>query len=235
MARGSILGGTVLVATCQSAGRGQHGRTFGSPPGGLYCSIVVTPDLPLEAMPLITLATGVACQQLLATAYALETRIKWPNDIFLEGKKIAGILCETVVHPQPTVYPATVIIGIGLNANTAIVDYAPEIQPILTTMAEHLGTKIDMELLLEQVCLGVIEQVEMLSRDQDRVLQQWQQADYLYGQPVLYRHDTQVIAGIGQGVSAQGRYQIAEASGELREILAGQIRLQSESSPWAGV
>lgn len=235
LVKGAIHVPTVLVAECQSAGRGQHGRTFGSPPGGLYCSIVLTPDLSLESLPLITLATGVACQQLLSTIYTLETRIKWPNDIYLEGKKLAGILCETVIHPQPAASLATVIIGIGLNVNTALSDYAPAIQPLLTTMAAHLGQKIDIEFLLEHICENVTEQVQALGRDQNRVLQQWQQADYLYGQRVVCQQDGQRIHGVAQGLTTQGRYQIVEETGAVHEILAGQIRLLTQDGSSGGV
>ena len=86
--------GTVVLAGSQSSGRGQYGRLFNSPVGGLYFTLVLVPDLPLNALPLITLATGLACRETIQAVTGLEPLIKWPNDLYLDHRKVAGILCE---------------------------------------------------------------------------------------------------------------------------------------------
>ncbi len=92
--------GTVVIARSQSAGHGRYGREWISPPGGLYASIILTPD------PLLPLRAGVAVAEALS-AYGIDARLKWPNDVTVRGKKIAGILIESGSEKM--------ILGIGVN------------------------------------------------------------------------------------------------------------------------
>ena len=92
--------GTIIIAHAQTAGYGRYGREWISPPGGLYASIIVAPD------PLLPLRAGVAVAEALS-AYGIDARLKWPNDVTVRGKKIAGILIENG--------PEKMILGIGVN------------------------------------------------------------------------------------------------------------------------
>ena len=141
--------GTVVVAAAQSAGRGQYGRTFNSPIGGLYFSYVVEPTLPPEKISLVTLATGLACRKVLSERFQLNALIKWPNDLYLAGKKVAGILCEHLGNPNQPNTGNKVIIGVGLNVNSRIEQFDPEVQPLVTTLYEHTGHKRELTSLLD--------------------------------------------------------------------------------------
>jgi len=219
--------GTVVQAGQQSAGRGQYGRVFSSPPGGLYFSLILQPDLELEHLPLVTLATGLSCREVLQASFGLDTRIKWPNDIYLDHKKIAGMLCESVLVDSPEIGSSTVVVGVGLNVNSAVSDFPSELQPIVTTLFAHLNTKIQLPSLLILLVETISANVEMLSRDPQAILAQWQRYDYLQGQEVVHTAGSTTIVGTGRGLSAHGYYRILDLQGVEHRVPGGQLRLQT--------
>ncbi len=105
--------GTVILADRQTAGRGRLGKSFHSPAGGLYLSVILRPKLPLSDMMAVTACAASAVHAALADL-GIITKIKWVNDLFLNDRKICGILCEGGFHPQNGSMEFLVI-GIGLN------------------------------------------------------------------------------------------------------------------------
>lgn len=217
--------GTVVLAASQSAGRGQYGRSFSSPEGGLYFSLLLEPDIPTEALPLITLVTGLACRNVLCQTFNLHPLIKWPNDMYLGGKKVAGILCENVLLTHLPASQAKVIIGVGLNVNNCKEDFAAEIQPIITTLFEHLHVTVELESLLALLVEAITKNVAMLRYERPRLLTEWQQYDFLLHKRVVHASDATLIHGIGRGITAQGLYRIQEGSGVEHAVIGGQLRL----------
>ena len=217
--------GTVVLAASQSAGRGQYGRSFSSPEGGLYFSLLLEPDIPTEALPLITLVTGLACRNVLCQTFNLHPLIKWPNDMYLGGKKVAGILCENVLLTYLPCSQAKVIIGVGLNVNNCKEDFAAEIQPIITTLFEHLHVTVELESLLALLVEAITKNVAMLRYDRQRLLTEWQLYDFLLHKRVVHASDATLIHGIGSGITAQGLYRIQEDSGVEHAVIGGQLRL----------
>lgn len=216
--------GTVVQAGRQSAGRGQYGRTFNSPAGGLYFSLLLHPDLPLEQRSLITLAAGLSCRDVLHERFSLDPLIKWPNDIYLGGKKIAGILCEQVsLHPLPA-SSAVVVIGIGINVNNRCVDFPVEIQPIVTTLREHLHAEVDINALLALLVARISKNVDLLGTDPATILDQWQRWDYLLKKAVVHTAGEVITQGIGLGISPQGQYRLLDDQGVEHDIIGGQLR-----------
>lgn len=220
--------GTVVLAASQSAGRGQYGRAFTSPVGGLYFSLILEPALPPERLPLVTLATGLACRNVLHQVFGLHPEIKWPNDVYLGGKKVAGILCETVLMPQLAAPKAKVLIGVGMNVNTALTDYPEEIQPIITTVFEELRVPVDLDRLLNLLLEAITTHVAQLQVDATRLLAEWQRYDYLLNKSVVCTSEDHSFSGVGKGIDAQGFYCVLDHNGVERQVLGGgQIRLQN--------
>ncbi|WP_319549423.1 biotin--[acetyl-CoA-carboxylase] ligase [Desulfogranum marinum] len=212
----------LLVAQQQSGGKGQYGRIFSSPKGGLYFTILFQPLLQTKHLPLITLATGVACASCLVAETGLELTLKWPNDIYVAGKKLGGILCESeVVDSNHLPY---VIIGVGLNINTTLVDYPSEIQSIVTTVREHTHLTFSLEVLLEKIVGQILDNIRTLSSEPQIVLDQWQDYDYLYRRPVEYVAQQQVVCGTGDGITDSGCYKVIDSQGKLHQIVGGQLR-----------
>jgi BirA family biotin operon repressor/biotin-[acetyl-CoA-carboxylase] ligase len=224
IAEGEVCPGTVVRSTSQSAGKGQYGRNFNSPVGGLYFSLILKPDLKPEHLSLITLATGLACRNVIHAAFGLHPQIKWPNDIYLEQRKLAGILCENIFNNEKGEISSTVVIGVGLNVNTTRNDFPPEIKPLITTLFDHIQQRIDLDWLLSLLMASITEHVNLLSIDPQWILEQWQLHDYLWQKKVIHTSGSVTIEGIARGVTAQGFYQIQDDAGIKHSVVGGQLR-----------
>jgi len=217
-------GGLIVRAGQQSAGRGQYDRSFASPSGGLYFSLLVRPDMPPARLPLITLAVGLACRDVLFAACRLEAQIKWPNDLYIGERKVAGILCENVAISSQGKGPAAVVIGVGLNVNSALADFSPELQPIVTTLLEHVGTPMDLDHLLADLVRAIEKNVGRVADVAEGLLVEWQRYDYLHGRPLVHTAGEVTRYGLGLGVSEQGLYRFRDAAGVEHSVVGGQLR-----------
>ncbi len=213
---------TVVWARCQTAGRGQHGRVFSSPPGGLYFSLILRPKLKAEHLSLVTLAAGVACSLALKQQCGLTSGLKWPNDLYCRHRKLGGILTETL--PVGGNHLTTVIIGVGLNINSLPGDFPPEVRELVTSIQELTGRNHDLEQLLYIVVREIIDHVRILVLDQKKLLALWRQRDYFKGQPLRWETEQQSVVGIGCGLLADGRYALKDNRGKIHAILGGSIQ-----------
>ncbi len=137
--------GTAVVAASQSAGRGRSGRSFLSPEGGLYLSVLLRPETDSARLPTLTPLAAVAVCRVAETVCAARCGIKWPNDVLLDGKKICGILVESVLDGER----ASVIVGIGINANTA--SFPEELRPVAGSIAALTGRRVDLRRLAAEL------------------------------------------------------------------------------------
>lgn len=133
--------GTALVAFSQSAGRGRFGRSFLSPEGGLYLSVLLRPDVETAHLPTLTPVAAIAVCRAVDALCGLRCGVKWPNDVVLNGKKICGILLESVLGGEKP----CVIVGIGVNANTA--SFPDELSEIAGSLAAAAGRACDLHAL----------------------------------------------------------------------------------------
>lgn len=139
--------GTVLCAQRQSGGRGRLGRSFCSPEGGLYLSVLLRRGEPLAELLHLTPMAAVAVRRAILDACAVDTQIKWINDLYKDGRKVCGILTE--VAPQ-----GGVILGIGINCNVPA--FPPELREIAGSLHEFCGA-VDQEALLRRLIQGLQE------------------------------------------------------------------------------
>jgi len=131
--------GTVVIADRQSSGRGQKERTWFSPPGaGIYISLILRPVIPPADAPKITLLGAVSVAETIISMTGLDARIKWPNDVLIKGKKIAGILSGMDAGMHRVNH---VIVGVGINVNTPEEILPPEIGNIATSVLIETGKR----------------------------------------------------------------------------------------------
>src|SRR5574341_1708222 len=140
MAANGAPEGTVVIAETQTAGKGRLGRTWISPKGNLYLSVVLRPDIPMHKAPLITLMGAVAVATAIRKVRGLATGIKWPNDILISGKKVCGLLTEMSAEQDRIRH---VDLGIGVDVNMPLAELPPGVRALTTTLAEEAGGKID--------------------------------------------------------------------------------------------
>ncbi len=217
--KAGVPDGHVVVADCQRAGRGSHGRSWSSPPGtDLYVSVVDRPQVAPALLPPLTLAVGLAVAE---TVEALVdkpdcTRVKWPNDVWLHGRKCAGILVETA-HTGSLLEP--VVIGIGLNVNRR--KWPAELRATAISMASARGPgqRLDRALALCELLAHVEKWVDgFVRRGAGFVVEALQNKLALKGETVT----CDGVHGRLVGVSESGAVCIETEDGK-RELLAGTL------------
>jgi BirA family biotin operon repressor/biotin-[acetyl-CoA-carboxylase] ligase len=138
--------GTVVIAEEQTEGRGRMGRKWHSPRGrGVWMSMILKPRVPLQFAPQLTLLIAVALCRTIRQVTSLPAGIKWPNDLLIEGKKISGILSESIAEDEKPLY---VIVGVGISANLRKEDYSEELSAVATSLEIELGRPVDRTELL---------------------------------------------------------------------------------------
>ena len=211
---------TVVAADTQSAGRGRNGRVWRSPPGGgLYASMILRPNLAVGDLPLLTLLAGVAAAEAIRAATGLSAGLKWPNDVLVHGRKVAGILCEASLGAGAA--GPIVVAGLGVNVNTLPQDL-PErpLYPASSLVAES-GRLHDRDALLDAWIARSRHWIATLEAEGAAPLvARWNELDALAGQPVsIAGAGGGTVAGLGRGVDATGALRIETEDGIVHAIV----------------
>jgi BirA family transcriptional regulator, biotin operon repressor / biotin---[acetyl-CoA-carboxylase] ligase len=215
--------GVVIVADEQTAGRGRRGHTWSSPPGaGLYLSLVLRP--PLEdrgraALPLLTLAAGVAVREALARVCDFDCQLKWPNDIMVGPRKLAGLLAEGIGIGTPA---QRVVLGVGINMRPA--RHPDEVARRATSIEAELGRPVGRGPLLEEVLVQLCRAYHALLDGQaDDILRAWRAAaPSAQGAIVEWDGLSGHRRGTTAGIDSTGALLVDTPEGRER-VMAGEI------------
>jgi BirA family biotin operon repressor/biotin-[acetyl-CoA-carboxylase] ligase len=203
-------GGTIVTAAEQSAGRGRQGRTWAAPPGkALLLSAIVRDLTPRDALlPLVVpVAVADACDEFAGARCG----IKWPNDIWVDGRKLSGILLEG--RPQE----GWAVIGIGLNIGTSSEEFPDELRDTATSLVIESGNDPGVDRVLEAV-LAALE--HRLADSPDAVRAAWRERDILLGSRIRWNGGEGTAAGIDDDGSL-----LADTSEGRVELDAGEVHL----------
>lgn len=209
----------LMLAERQTRGRGRGGNHWWSNDGALTFSILLDfPMLPPELLGSFSLTVGLAvCQTLEQRAPSADLAIKWPNDVYLNHKKLAGILME-----RPDANEPTLVVGIGVNLNNRMQGAPEDIRGRATSLLDECGEFIDPSAFL----IDCLQQLERRCRDQvhhrSALLDQWRAYCYLTGKQVEVQTGSRTIRGECLGVDATGALQVASESG-TETILSGVV------------
>ena len=213
--------GVVVAAEQQTAGRGRRGTTWESPVGaGLYFSMIARPGSggPKEGaastLSLVTLAAGVGVRDGVADATGLAPDLKWPNDLLVNRRKLAGILSEG--QAIGTAQQA-VIIGVGLNVQPAA--YPPDVSRRATSLEGELGRPVDRDALLEAVLAGLRDRLARLEQSPGDLLQAWRAASPSANGS---RVDWDGRSGVTAGIADDGALLVRTPAG-LERVIAGEL------------
>jgi BirA family biotin operon repressor/biotin-[acetyl-CoA-carboxylase] ligase len=213
--------GTVVTATEQTAGRGRQGRSWTAPPGkGLFYSAILRPLDPRRHATLPLAVPLAVCEAAEALNPEAECRVKWPNDIHLEGRKLAGILIEA--RPRD----GWAVIGVGLNLSVARSEFPPELRDTATSLFP--GPTPDSAVPYPRgagIRNSASELSERLGRwveaGPDEVLAAWRQRDALRGREVEW----EAGSGVAEGVDERGYLLVRLADGDRVALGAGEVHL----------
>jgi len=214
--------GTIVVAERQEAGRGRLGRSWVSPPGGVYFSILLRPNLAPVQLSMITLAAAVAVAEGIRQQTGLETRIKWPNDVLLEGRKLVGILTEMAAEADSIRF---VVIGIGVNANVDLSAYPVEAREGIASLLAVLGRPVDRPALLAAILNELDSSYRSLREGQfDSILDRWRSLSSTIGSRVRVTTVTETVTGLAMGVDDDGALRVLADDGTERLFHTGEVQ-----------
>ncbi len=213
--------GEVVVADQQTAGKGRRGRTWTSPPGlNLYFSAILRPDLAPQRAPELTLVAAVALTEVMREAGA-EAAIKWPNDVQIDGRKVAGILTELSADPDRVHF---IVLGIGVNLNAQPEHFPEELRPLATSLAQHRGQRVPRALFTANLLNRLEEWLDLhLETGFGAVRQRWKELSSTLGQDVLVRTDRREFRGHAEDIDESGALLVRVEDGSLERVLAGDV------------
>lgn len=218
--------GEVVIAESQTKGKGRLGRNWYSPPNlNLYLSVILRPPIPPHQAPLITLMAAVATAEAIGNYPGLRPMIKWPNDLLLNGRKVAGLLNEIKSETDRIDF---VILGIGVNLNIVGRMFPKEIRAIATSLKEETGQPVSRKIFLA----SLLQELEkwyavFIKRGGAVILQSWREWAQIKGRHVKMTSFGETIEGIAIDVDSDGALMIETGRGERKKVVAGDIEYKN--------
>ena len=212
------LDSTAVIARAQTAGKGRLGRSFQSPEGGLYLS-ALWQDCPAGQLLTVTPLAAVAVCRAVESLCDTDCGIKWCNDVVLHGKKLCGILTEWVGTDR-------VIIGIGVNCNTAPDDFPPEVRPMAASLRELTGGPVDPNALAGAMAFRLRQMRRVLLTEKAAWMAEYAAACVTLGKPVqLLRGDCREEA-FAEGIDEDGGLIVRLKNGQRTTVSSGEVSVR---------
>ncbi len=217
--------GTCVIADVQTAGRGRLGRSWLAPAAsGVLTSVIFRPKVPPQTATLLTLAAGVAAARAVKHVTELEPWIKWPNDLYIKNRKLAGILTEMNAELDRVHF---VIVGIGINVNIERKIFPEEIHKAATSLMIEARREINRNQLIaalyhemERAYLRLIERGAKL------IVEQWEDIAKVHGRRIKASMiDGRKVQGVALGLSSDGTLLVEDKRGKVRHITAGDVEV----------
>jgi BirA family biotin operon repressor/biotin-[acetyl-CoA-carboxylase] ligase len=212
--------GEVIVTEHQTQGKGRRGRAWASPAGkNLAMSVILRPEIAPSRAPELTLVAAVALVETLKDSN-VDARIKWPNDVQINGKKVAGILTELSADVERVHF---VIVGVGVNLNSELADFPPEVAELATSVSLNRPSPVHRALFMAAL-LGKLEDWFEIWSDQgfEPVRAAWKNASSMLGQEVLVRADAKELRGVAEDIDASGAL-LLRVGDTLERVLSGDV------------
>lgn len=218
-AAGGLAEGSVILTDRQLTGRGRKGRSWFSPPRSLCFSVVLRPPWPASRLPWLMIAATAAVHRLLAEAMELPTAIKWPNDVFVNGRKLAGILVETGLSAGEVQWA---VVGIGVNVNTLAEEFPKDLAGHITSMLEESGRVFDRN----QLYAGILNHFDyfyrqLLAGREGSLAGYWRESANLMGREIKIVSAEGLVRGRALGFNEDGRLKVSTSDGRILFLESG--------------
>jgi len=220
---GKIFNGTIAITEKQTKGKGRRGRVWTSPFGtGLYFSIYLKPDLPVNVIPRLTILAGVAvCESL--EKFDIKTNIKWPNDIMIGNKKIGGILSEMALEGNEINY---VILGIGLNVHTNYDDFPIDFRDKAGSIKTETGKALSRRFLLNELVFNLEKRYLEFCNNKGflgEIKNLWEKRAYGLNEIVYITTGKEKERCVILGLKEDGTLLVKGVDGSIKEVFAGEV------------
>jgi len=219
--------GTIVLADEQTMGRGRLSRGWHSKKGkGIWMSLIIRPDIAVQKAPQFTLLAAVGVAGAIEDVAGLSPKIKWPNDLLIEGKKVCGILTEMVSQENRVL---AIIIGIGINVNHRPGDFPDALKDKATSLAIHAGKEIPRAKLVQSFCLKFERLYDTyLKAGFLPVKTLWETYACSIGQRIEARMVQGTIRGKALGIDEEGVLLLQDDSGRIHHIYSADIEIEKD-------
>ncbi|HWJ80457.1 MAG TPA: biotin--[acetyl-CoA-carboxylase] ligase [Niallia sp.] len=218
--------GTLVIAEEQLGGRGRFERNWYSPKyKGIWMSLILRPNISMIKAPQLTLLTAVAVVQGIQEVTGVQTDIKWPNDLLINGKKVTGILTELQADSDRI---HSLIIGIGININQQLEDYPRELQDIATSLYIETKTSWDRSTIIQAI-MEQLEKLYLLYLDKGfyPIKLLWESYAISIGKKVIAKTPNKSVKGTAKGITEEGVLLLEDETGTIHSIYSADILLDS--------
>ncbi len=230
LGRSGAVEGTVIVSDCQTAGRGRLGRSWASPPGvNLYTSVLLRPPILPQESTQLTFLSAVATARALEEFCSVESRVKWPNDILLGGKKVAGLLNEMSAETEGVHF---VVLGIGVNLNMMEADFPADLRHPATSILLETGGRVSRSGFARCLYRHLDDLYQLfLEKGFPPILRAWEAFSDLSGRRVSVDLQGETFQGAVIGLDSDGALLLHREGRGTARILAGDVRILDEPHP----
>lgn len=229
LARGGAAEGTVVIADAQTHGRGRLGRHWVSPANrNLYLSIVLRPPMAAEDAPKLALMAGLATAECVRE-WCAQVRLKWPNDILVDGRKVSGLLAEMGMEGDRLGH---VILGIGVNLNIAIEEFPEELRNKAGSLLHATGHEVDRVVFTDRLLTHLEARYQQFVRQGFASMRKdWDALSSLHGARVCVEDTRGRYEGDVLGLADDGTLRLRDASGDEVRVVAGDVSVVDGYTP----
>ncbi len=223
LAKDGAAEGTVVIAEAQQAGKGRLGRRWTSPAGvNLYASIILRPPIAPRHASQLTFLSAAAVARAISESTGLTPTVKWPNDVLLDGRKVAGLLNELDAETERIRY---LILGVGVNVNMRAEQFPDDLRYPASSLAMASGGEVS-RLLFTRTLLEQLDRLYSQYRREgfEPIMQAWQEYFVLTGQQVEVDCQGRLLRGRVVGLDDDGALLLQLADGRQERVLAGDVR-----------
>lgn len=225
LGRDRVEEGVVVFAESQTGGRGRMGRVWISPPGkGLWFSVLLRPLLRPQELTRLTIASAVALHRAITRFAGIRTEIKWPNDLLIQGRKVAGILTELNAELDRVNYA---VLGIGLNVNCETHDWPEALRTKVTSLRIASQRPIERPDLAAGILKELDRAYAALRSDRfNQLAEQWEENCQTLGKHVSIRAGKKCIRGRAESLDPDGALLVRTEHGNLESVIGGDVTLE---------
>lgn len=216
--------GYLVIAENQHRGRGRQGRNWQSGQGNIAMSMILRPSIPPSEAPHIPLLAGVATVKAIRDLTDLQPWLKWPNDIMIQDKKLAGILIELSAEMDRINY---LILGLGLNVNNDLTSFTPELRAQTTSISLELGKSCSRKSLVRDILEELEDYYHLyLEKGFPPIKDHWKELNKTINSPIVVNWGGTCLEGVAEDINDHGALILRDKQGQTHTVTAGDVSLR---------